>query len=240
MKLAALINAASMEIGIKPSEAKTRARFMREHGFLRSGGRGKGAAEMQPDDLAAVLLGFNSFSEPTGTGYALRDLSRAKFDFCDWTDLTALQNGLGRPEDEKAMPYKWYGAPLPTNYCDMLKSNDLIKVLATALLFSKNQEPNNRLTGITSKSSQDALSWEIQMNVKTSQAEMQKRYIEASGDSSDRLRFTDCEEEHDWLVTANFLLLEEQQDKREVSMKIEGNMIAPLVAACADQWEDIP
>ena len=240
MKLAALINAASTEIGIKPSEAKTRGRFMREHDFLRSGGRGKGAAEMQPDDLAAVLLGFNSFSEPTGTGYALRDLSRAKFDFCEWIDFTAMHNDLGRPEGEKAMPFKWNGAPLPTGFGDTLTSDDLIQVLATTLQGSNGHGTISKLISLTSESCQEALSWKIEMSVKTSQAAMQKRYIEFSGDSSDTLRFSDCEEEHDWIVTVSFLLLEAQQDKRKVSMKIEGNMIAPLVAACADQWDGIP
>ncbi len=237
MKLSALIQTAANVIGIKPSEAKTRARFIREHGFLRSGGRGKGAAEMQPDDLAALLLGFNSFSEPTGAGYALRDMARAKFDFCNWTDLTACEDGLGREEGERSMPHTWSAAPLPTSFGDTLKSDDIVRVLALALASMNQPDQSCRVESLQSESHAEGLYWKIKLSARTSQEAMCRRYIAFSEDSSDSMRFAKSNDEHYWNIEINFRLPEDQQDKRDVTMNIGGDMIEQLVNECADKWE---
>jgi len=238
MKLAALIEAASEEIGIKPSEAKTRARFMREHGFLRSGGRGKGAADMQPDDLAALLIGLNSFSEPTGAGYALRDTLRARFDYCEWFSHAGFDAWLSEPEGGQSAKSQWSTAPLSSIFGSVLEINNPIWCLAK-ILHSFAQDPTTtKPLSLANNADESGLSWSFRFSEMVSANEMRARYVEFSGDETDGWYFAESNRKTWWMIKADFLLLEDQQDRRDRVSTIHEKAITSLVKMCAGQWED--
>ena len=211
---------------------------MREHGFLRSGGRGKGAADMQPDDLAALLLGLNSFSEPTGAGYALRDTLRARFDYCEWLSYAAFDARLSEPEGAQSAKSQWNTAPLPGIFGSVLETHNPIWCLAK-ILHSFAQDPDTtKLLSIANKADETGLSWSFTFSEMISSNEMRARYVEFSKDETDGWYFADSDKKSWWLIKAEFLLLENQQDRRDRVSTIHEQALTSLVTMCAGKWED--
>lgn len=237
MKLAELIDVIAATLGMRPSEVKTRARYIRESGFLSSGARGKGAPDMLPSDLAALCLGMMPFSEPTASGFQLKETRRARFDYSRWDDFNELHKSLGASED-KPQRFSWSPAPLSNLFGDSLTTDDPLWCLQTIFAQAAKSPDDISVSKISSQSDKDGILWKFEYRERVAPSVMKDRLVRWSGDSTDGWAFSDATEKHDWIISVKFLLSESQSDRRNRTIGIDGDILNYLIRMCSQKWGD--
>lgn len=227
MKLTELTETISAELGMKPSEVKTRARYIREGGYLQSGGRGTGAPHMNSQDLAAFALGMVSFVEPTAAPQGIREMKRIPFRGCEWYDLNAAGKSYvaENPQSQKCC---WYVAPLSP----LLKGSDdpdvllFMSNLADALV----HEPDKlKINFLRCETREDGMIIKIQYQELATYQAMSKAYVAETKDNSDGMYFSDDPEPVWWQITATYQLDETQRDRRTQTIEISGDILSRII-----------
>lgn len=236
MKSTELIATVAAELGMKHTEVNTRVRYIREAGFISSGGRGSGAPHMNAKDLAAFCLGMISFVEGTNAGNGLSELQRSRLESCKWLDLKCTEASFSNDADKRPRKNLWSDAPLPPIFGDILVTNDPIYCLSS-VLDAAGSGLRLDLRCLGSRSDRHGLSVFIQFSIFATPNEMKERYVLWSQDPSDGMYFSDEDQERQWNIDAHFLLREDQMDKRNQTTSIDGDILSRLVRKCSDKWE---
>ena len=225
MKLRELIDLTGAELGMKASEVNTRARRIREEEFLRSGGRGTGAPDMQATDVSAMLLGMVSMADPVRAGADLSELNRATFFGCEWTDLhVASWRGADRLDTGA---FKHAGAPPPMFDINGAESSPL-GGLAKALELAA-ERPDVSIDYLEHRADRDGRTIEIVWLQDWAREEAAEAYIAATGDPTDRIRFAKGDGVSRWEIAVEYSLREPQREQRERVLRIPSEPINRIV-----------
>jgi len=210
---------------MKASEVNTRARFMRQAGLLRSGGRGKGAPDMEASDLSAMLLGMVSMSEPTNTGADLAELERAVIFGCEWTDLELTEESFENLRVSFRNKHRLAPPPFfDTEGAEKAPLGALSKLLSVAAA-----RDDLEIQYIEQRMDREGRAVEFVWLQNWTHNEARKAYGDWTRDRTDLWQFPEGDEETRWEIVVEYSLVEPQRDQRQRELRIPGPPIHRIV-----------
>lgn len=237
MKLSQLIEALASETGSPAGAVRLKARLLREAGLISSGGRGRGGADMNANDVSIALLSEIVIGETTAVATEVERIGALELGLCEWVNISRLERQLDGSDNRLPRSAYKYQGPKPPQLAGLDNPVFLANALPRLLSMAATQKSTVEIEHLQLNSDAAGVTVQIKYQAKMSPKTAENAYVRESGDPSDALLFPSNQPEipETWHFVLRFRQEAMQRSRKDQMLRLPGEIVMRIAREALKQ-----